>query len=138
MGYAVYQERGRWAGYGVPALCDMQGCQELIDRGLDYKCEPHEGYIYLQDGLEVAEDDEWDEERPEMQPGCGLFFCSTHQAHHIHVGSVPTPDVPEWTRHILRDFSWADWRAQHRDEEARMLASLAEEPTLGDREEEAL
>ena len=91
MGYQVYQDSAardlgvtRWAGYGVPAVCDQPGCETEIDRGLGYRCGD-------------ATDD-----------GCGLSFCSSH----LYIGGgdpqmcerccdqeqpfTPKPDTAEW------------------------------------------
>lgn len=94
MGYAVYEDwdardRGvtRWAGYGVPAICDMPGCDEEIDRGLGCKCER-----------------------------CGLFFCGEHlylTCPDTHNGLTPKPDTAEWERHMLTDESWQQWRDEN-------------------------
>jgi len=57
MGYAVYEHRAyndRFGGYGVPALCDLPGCDEKIDRGLSYSCG---------NGPDNT---------------CGKYFCSKH------------------------------------------------------------
>ena len=46
MGYQVYEDHwakeygvDRWAGYGVPAVCDFPDCTVKIDGGTDYRCE---------------------------------------------------------------------------------------------------
>jgi len=94
-------------GYGVPATCDHPGCGAGIDRGLSYVCggHPYGG-----------------------EHGCGLFFCEKHRktagdrrenaalcirCYHGRRPYPATPDVPEWMRHKLRDFSWSVWRRQH-------------------------
>lgn len=104
MGYAVYEDidarnQGveRWAGYGVPGICDMPTCTSEIFRGLDNKCETI--YTYNQ------EDD-----TEEEQPGCQLFFCEDHGDHEAHMESNPKPDTAQWMLHLLTDESWAAWR----------------------------
>lgn len=50
-------EDGRDIGYGIQAVCDEEGCEEEIDRGLAYVCgDGHGG-------------GEW---------GCGKYFCYGH------------------------------------------------------------
>lgn len=56
MGYGHYTlPDGREAGYGVPDVCNRDGCGERIDRGLAYLCGE------IGDGGEH---------------GCGGYFCS--------------------------------------------------------------
>ena len=58
MGYAYYMlADGREAGYGVPDVCNEEGCDEPIDRGLAYLCGESPG------------GDEY---------GCGGYFCGAH------------------------------------------------------------
>jgi hypothetical protein len=66
MGYAYYEiiRNGEKieAGYGVEAVCEEDGCDEKIDRGLAYLC-----------GNEPGGD----------EYGCGGYYC----AHHLYLGS---------------------------------------------------
>lgn len=90
MGYAVYEQRDfdRWAGYGVPAECDVLDCRNLIDRGLGYACDEH-GH------------------------DCGLFYCEEHRwSITCDPEADGKPDSPQWEEHILQDESWEQWR-QH-------------------------
>lgn len=121
MGYQVYRDiegHDRWAGYGVPAECDMPDCKEEIDRGLGYKCEAHGHYVLLLDG-EVIEyerfDDEPDAEEEWVEAaGCGLYFCGKHEAPtSAHAGVTPKPDTAEWVQHMLTDDSWERWRTEN-------------------------
>lgn len=101
MGWAVgwdYNWR-RWVGYGVPSLCDEPGCDNRIDRGIDYTCGggPERG-----------------------EHGCGLVFCPDHKAFTLcnrceREGdpTKPKPDTAEWVNHLLTDESWAEWRASN-------------------------
>lgn len=116
MGYGVYLNEGRWAGYGVPATCDKPACGKNIDRGLAYLC-----------GEDLG-----------SEKGCGLYFCSDH----LWIGSTdddpqmcdrccdgeppyePTPDTQEWVSHTLTDESWQQWR----DENPATVASLSNLP----------
>lgn len=109
MGWSIGYDSNwqRDIGYGVPATCDHPGCGAEIDRGLGYVCgdEPYGG-----------------------EHGCGLFFCGKHRktagdrrenaslctrCYHGRASYKPTPDVPAWMRHKLRDFSWSVWRRQN-------------------------
>jgi hypothetical protein len=48
---------GRMGGYAVDAICDLDGCDAKIDRGLDYVCgEMHDG----------------------DEHSCGRYFCLKH------------------------------------------------------------
>lgn len=113
MSYGVYERNGRWAGYGVPAICDYPACGARIDRGLGYICEGP------------------------MDSGCGLFFCSDH-LWLGHGGDQlcqrccddeppfdPTPDTPEWIKHMLTDETWQQWRDEN---PAAVQACLDEQP----------
>ena len=99
----------RDVGYGVPALCDHPGCNEVIDRGLSFVCggAPYGG-----------------------EDGCGLYFC----AHHLFMGPpqlceactegdgstfTPTRDVPSGRFHKLNHWSWAPWREEEAARTAR-------------------
>lgn len=109
MGYSVYEDRdahdhgvSRWAGYGVPAVCDWPTCSTEINRGLGFKCERR--YIETEDGEEIEED------------GCGLYFCIEHLALGCvpeHDGFTPKPDTAEWEQWMLTDESWEPWREEH-------------------------
>ncbi|MFB6392583.1 hypothetical protein [Polymorphospora lycopeni] len=58
MGYAFYTlPNGREAGYDVPDTCNLDGCNEQIDRGMAYLCGEEPG------------GDEY---------GCGGYFCYGH------------------------------------------------------------
>lgn len=88
-------------GYGVPALCDQPGCGAEIDRGLSFVCggEPYGG-----------------------EHGCGLYFCSKHlfgypqRCGRCRNRKPPirriAPEHPRWIAHVMRDESWAAWRAE--------------------------
>lgn len=110
MGWAVGKHNGRDIGYGVPALCDAPGCNEMIDRGLAYVCcdqQPYGG-----------------------EKGCGLFFCAKHsdsrgrcsRCRNYRTPYQPKPDVPEWIEWKLTDESWQRWRDENPDEVAKMRA----------------
>jgi hypothetical protein len=90
MGYAVYfvSDTYRWQGYAVPGVCDVVGCEEVINLGLGYKC----------DG-----DD------------CWLCFCGEHNDGHDdgHDEILPKLNVQEWIDWMLADESWAQWREEN-------------------------
>jgi hypothetical protein len=122
MGYAVYEDHAardygvqRWAGYGVPAICDFATCEAKIDRGMGYRCE--EVYSYV-------EDPETEEEREVITGGCNLHFCGEHESHNKHKGSTPKPDTAEWVDWLLTDESWQQWR----DENAELVTALTSNP----------
>lgn len=55
MGYARYvADDGREAGYSVDAVCDVEACDAVIDRGQYYKCD---------------------------NPDCSMFCCGEHLIH---------------------------------------------------------
>jgi hypothetical protein len=112
MGYGVYEDGNRWAGYMVPAECDMPDCHESIDRGLYFKCETHEIW-----------DDEADE--PIELEGCGLFFCSAHLIEESgHEKATPKPDALEWRRWQLYHESWDEWRQHNPDIVKQIISEL--------------
>jgi len=41
--YCGKDSKGRDIGYGIEAVCDYEGCNNKIDRGLAYKCGPMHG-----------------------------------------------------------------------------------------------
>jgi hypothetical protein len=58
MGWATgVNQKGRDVGYGVEATCDLEGCEEQIDRGLAFVCGG------MHDGGDF---------------GCGGYFCGKH------------------------------------------------------------
>jgi len=64
MGYAKGENNnGKLIGYGVEAFCEKDGCDRVIDRGIDYCCGGIEGCQNA--GMEY-------------EPYCGGFFCSSH------------------------------------------------------------
>ena len=125
MGYAVYEDRAardlgveRWAGYGVPAVCDVPDCSTRINRGMGYRCE--EVWRSALD-KETGEQIEWTE------PGCELHFCSEHLEHGPGHGDeiTPKPDIPEWMEHMLTDESWQEWRDENPDKTTWIRGELA-------------
>lgn len=83
MGYARYEitRNGEKieAGYGVAAVCEQDGCEEQIDRGLAYLC-----------GTEPGGDEH----------GCGGYFCAGH--HYMsgdeRVGDLCGPCIAAYRR----------------------------------------
>lgn len=57
MGYAYYIIQGKECGYSVEDVCNEEGCQEPINRGLAYACGGSPG---------------------EMDDHCGGYFCYEH------------------------------------------------------------
>lgn len=111
MGYQVYKVGERWAGYGVPAVCEYPTCNEEIDRGMAYACG----------------------DEPFSEVGCDRYFCEKHLEYHCFntgngyrecVGVCGRcakrkqpfpykPERPEWIKHLLKDKSWAEWRKEN-------------------------
>lgn len=134
MGWSYGFVNGRDVGYGVPAICDLPGCDKEIDRGLAFIC-----------GGDIGGGEH----------GCGLFFCGTHLLFcnieneygerppqlcdvclvNFRLGGdnyklfaekhQPKPDVPEWLRHKLRHYSWAEWRKDNPKEIQKIREILA-------------
>lgn len=83
MGYGTYRMSGwnprtkrietRESGYHIMALCDVQGCFEVIDRGLAYRCGDAESAHYT-GGVIIDEDG--------YGTGCGAYTCVHHEGHH--------------------------------------------------------
>lgn len=118
MGYQVYEDRAardlgvaRWAGYGVPGVCDRPDCTAELYRGLDSRC-----------GEDVD------------THGCGLSFCGEHMVAGWDAPQMctrcvedeppftPKPDTAEWENHMLSDDSWGRWRAENPERVAEMRA----------------
>jgi hypothetical protein len=107
----------RWIGYGVPAYCDYPGCNEKIDRGLNYICggEPYGG-----------------------NRGCGLYFCEKHLIINQKLPQLcdkcnkrlkpfkPKKEHPEWIKHLLTDQSWKEWREENKDEVDNLVKLIKE------------
>lgn len=114
MGYSVYEDYSaldygieRWAGYGVPAVCDLPECNVEIDRGMAYNCRENS----FSEGVGKS---------------CGLYFCEEHlYDHKNHKNSKPKPDTFEWEQWILTDDSWAEWRANNPDKVKKIRARLS-------------
>lgn len=66
MGWSLgTNNNGREVGYGVPAVCDFEGCEAEIDRGLSYACgENH------------------DEGENEYGAYCEWYYCYDHLNNH--------------------------------------------------------
>lgn len=107
MGYQVYQQGGRWAGYGVPAECDQSDCAEEIDRGLGYNCDYNAG-----------------------GDGCEMFFCTSHLDPRDHDcgNTVGKPDSDEWVRWMLTEDSWQEWRDTHPERVAELRKRVEASP----------
>jgi hypothetical protein len=133
MGYAVYEDRAaadldvaRWAGYGVPAVCDMPDCETKINRGMGYRCEHVYKEAFFRKGERVDIEDDWDEERVEEHPGCELHFCEEHlYDHDKHEGVEPKPDTDEWVAWMLTDPSWGQWRRENKIDRNTLYQQLA-------------
>lgn len=133
MGYQVYEDEAardlgviRWAGYGVPAVCDTPACEAEIDRGMGYRCQQVYQYRYFENGVEVDSDANWDDEIEEEGEGCGLHFCDAHLSDHaLHAGLAPKPDTAEWERWVLADESWQQWRDENAERVADMRIRVA-------------
>jgi hypothetical protein len=123
MGYAVYweDEHNRFAGYGVPSVCEHPDCKKKIHRGLGCVC-----------GGEPGGGDD----------GCGLYFCG----HHLSVSQrcercakkkkkkkkkpfAAKPDTLTWVRHMIRDPTWEDWRRENQTEVEAMENRLKKRAT---------
>lgn len=134
MGYSVYEDRRaasdsgvkRWAGYGVPALCDYPGCSESINRGLGSRCDSWHEWKYLRDGVEVEYTEYWDDEVEIVHSeGCNMFFCAEHSDHpeHDKANSVPKADSDEWLSFMFTDESWSRWREEYPSELGKLKAA---------------
>lgn len=58
MGYASYETPLGEAGYAVEDVCNQEGCEVAIDRGLSYLCGDQPGR--------------------DSEHGCGRWFCGSH------------------------------------------------------------
>lgn len=122
MGYAVYDDknnRDRFAGYGVPAVCDFPPCNKKINRGLAYSCgdgnfTEYCGLHFCEDHLRSApeggypSDDEYDEEEVDVE-----YIQMCERCAYGDPPFEPKPDLYEWTTHLLTDESWEQWRQEN-------------------------
>lgn len=106
MGYGIGQSKFhgkyRFIGYSVEAYCDQEGCNNVINRGMDYQCEDCRGYFCYeclsQHGkVDLELDEDWKDEFGEASSGC------THDG-------VWKDYHPDFLRHVLTDESWSTWR----------------------------
>jgi len=126
MGYQVYRIHKdignyRFAGYGVPAICEHPNCNEEIDRGMAFAC-----------GGE-----------PNSERGCDRYFCSKHLIFHTFnlngerkclqvcercdKYKKPFPykeEHKDWVEHVLKDESWEDWRKEEKNEKVIEYSKL--------------
>jgi hypothetical protein len=124
MGYQVYRinkDTGgyRFAGYGVPAICEHPDCLKEIDRGVSYACggvpnsehgcdryfcSEHLNYVYFkEDGLLCRHRKDCDCDSFEI---CEM--CSKQKN--------PFPyknESKEWVKHVIKDKSWKEWRQKN-------------------------
>ena len=131
-------EHKRDIGYGVPAPCDHPECNEIIDRGLAYRCcenihhdasckgyfceEHRQNYVY-QDELADMSPEELkvlgiDSNEEVAQDDDGIICCR----HTIQ----PHKEAVVWLEHILNDESWEVWRTKHPERIERFKKLLAE------------
>jgi hypothetical protein len=82
MGWAFCGEfEGRPIGYGVDAICDKEGCEEEIDRGLGCVC----GRMHGGDN------------------GCGKYFCGKHLVFGCGENQMCEECAEEWDRENPED-----------------------------------
>lgn len=137
MGYQVYEDREardfgvyRWAGYGVPAVCDAPHCDVEINRGLGYRCENYVRYEYYDAEGNITFGGDWEDEVEIDEEGCHLNFCDEHSAHDTpgHTDeTMPKPDTLEWVQHMLTDESWERWRSENPEKVAQMKERIENE-----------
>lgn len=115
MGYSIGQSKFegnyRFIGYSVEAYCDQDGCNNVINRGMDYQCGDCQGYfcydcLSTHGKVEIELDEEWKHEFGEASSGC------THNG-------VWKDHHPDFLRHLLTDESWANWRIRNQHSELK-------------------
>lgn len=115
MGYGIgqskFEGKYRFIGYSVEAYCDQEGCNNEINRGMDYQCGDCQGYFCYdclsQHGkVEIELDDDWKSEFGDASSGCS--HNGVWKDHH-----------PDFLRHLLIDESWASWRVEHQYDELK-------------------
>lgn len=139
MGYQIYENRGRWAGYGVPAYCDYPGCKEEIDRGMSYACggEPFseigcDRYFcskHTRSGAWNEDEEEWckHEDDCECEYHDYCFSCLGLDKEYP-LGYPPAVEHPEWVFHLLNHHSWEEWRNNNPDEVVKLKKLPATKP----------
>ncbi len=82
MGWSYGELDRREVGYAVECTCDATGCEEVIDRGIDYRCGR---------GLD----------------GCGRYLCYAHQTSSECEHEDMWDDAPDpgrvFARHLVDD-----------------------------------
>ena len=100
MGYQIYEYGERFAGYGVPAICEHPDCNEKIDRGMSFAC-----------GGMPYEDNSCDRYFCEKHLSCGDSGKNLCEMCISEKDPFPKkPETKEWMEHLLEDESWAEWR----------------------------
>lgn len=89
MGYAYYEIDGKPCGYSVLDVCNVEGCEKEIDRGLAYACGgyPGEGEGFC-DGYFCAEHltlGLGDPEIRQLCPNCLKEWNKTHDDEEVEI-----------------------------------------------------
>ena len=116
MWYSIWYDwrLDRFIGYGVPATCEYPWCNAKIDRSVSYAC------------------NSW------YHDWCWLFFCEHHKKYGVEGFEHPVcercakweepfpqkPEHEEWTRFMLIDKSWKEWRKKNPKKVQEMRESL--------------
>lgn len=117
MGYSIgqskFEGRYRFIGYSVESYCDQEGCNNVINRGMDYQCGDCQGYfcydcLSKHGKVEIELDEDWKYEFGEASSGC------THNG-------VWKDHHPDFLRHLLTDESWANWRIRNQHGELKNM-----------------
>lgn len=132
MGWALGYDSmtNRDIGYSVVAFCDHPGCGTEIDRGLSYACggEPYGGeggcgLYFCSAHLGYTDTEEINDKiyGSGVCERCADFLEKTdrwekdgsHGRPPVFDAFRPMSDHPLWTRHKLKDPSWAKWREEN-------------------------
>lgn len=126
MGYSIgqskFEGKYRFIGYSVEAYCDQEGCNNEINRGMDYQCGDCQGYFCYDclsehGKVDLDLDDDWKSEFGDASSGCS--HTGVWKDHH-----------PDFIRHLLTDESWASWRLENQYGELKDMVKQYKEYLL--------
>ena len=148
VGYAIYRNGNRWAGYGVSAYCEHPDCNEEIDRGMSYACgqEPfnygcsnyfcskHTSYELVESNCNP--DKEEDEECTGEYDDCCVYKDICERCKNGGPDFGQKPEHPEWVYHLLNHPSWEEWRGNNPEEVKKLEKLPSTIPEYWDNEKE--
>lgn len=86
-GFCGKDKNGRKIGYEISAICDHDGCNKNIDRGLSYAC----GGMHGEDEI-----------------GCEKYFCQDHMSNVVLNGEDFHHVCDDCSKHLIESGEWLE------------------------------